>query len=51
MSADAAQIECAEGESVFHSDRAQSKARLVNALMVSGGMLKIDAVSLAETEG
>ena len=31
--------------------RAQSKARLVNALMVSGGMLKIDAVSLAETEG
>ena len=34
---------------MFHLDRARSKACLINALMVSGGMLKIDAVSLAET--
>ena len=34
---------------MFHSDRARSKAHLVDALMVLGGMLKIDAVSLAET--
>ena len=49
LSADAAQTERAEGKRVFHSDRAQSKAHLVDALMVLGGMLKIDAVSLAET--
>ncbi len=48
-SADAARMERAEGKRVFHSDRARSKARLVNALMVLGGMLKIDAVSLVET--
>ncbi len=49
LAADAARTERAEGERVFHSVRARSKARLVDALMVSGGMLKIDAVSLAET--
>jgi hypothetical protein len=49
LSVDSARTERAEGERVFHSDRARSKARLVDALMVSGGMLKIDAVSLAET--
>ena len=49
LAADAARTERAEGERAFHSDRARSKARLVDALMVSGGMLKIDAVSLAET--
>ena len=49
LSADAARTERAEGERVFHSDRAQSKARLIDALMVSGGMLKINAVNLAET--
>ena len=41
--------DAAEDERVFHSDQARSKACLVDALMVSGGMLKIDAVSLAET--
>jgi hypothetical protein len=49
LATDAARTERAEGERAFHSDRARSKARLVDALMVSGGMLKIDAVSLAET--
>ena len=48
-SADVARTERAEGERVFHPDRAQSKARLVDTLMVSGGMLKINAMSLAET--
>ena len=47
LSADAARTERAEGERVFHSDRARSKARLIN--MVLGGMHKINAVSLAET--
>ena len=41
--------DAAKGERVFHSDQARSKACLVAALMVSGGMLKIDTVSLAET--
>ena len=41
--------DAAKGERVFHSDQARSKACLVDALMVLGGMLKIDAVSLAET--
>jgi len=49
LAADAARTERAKGERVFHSDRAQSKAHLVNTLRVSGRMLKIDAVSLAET--
>jgi hypothetical protein len=49
LSADAARTERAEGERVFHLDRARSKARLINALMVLGGMHKINAVSLAET--
>jgi hypothetical protein len=48
LSADAAWTERAEGERVFHSDRARSKACLIDALMVSGGMLKINAVNLAE---
>lgn len=33
----------------FHTNRAHTKARLIDALMISGGMLKIDAVSLADT--
>ena len=38
LSTDAAGTERAEGERVFHSDRALSKARLVDALIVLGGM-------------
>jgi hypothetical protein len=37
LAADVVRTERAEGELVFHSDRAQSKACLVDALMVLGG--------------
>jgi hypothetical protein len=40
LAADAARTERAEGERVFHSDRARSKARLIDALLVSGGVLR-----------
>ena len=38
LSTDAVRTERAKGERVFHSDRALSKACLVDALIVLGGM-------------
>jgi len=43
------QYERTIGIQSFHTNRARTKARLIDALMISGGMLKIDAVSLADT--
>jgi hypothetical protein len=44
-----AQYERCIGIQSFHTNRAHTKAQLIDALMISGGMLKIDAVSLADT--
>ena len=43
------QYERTIGMQSFHTNRARTKARLIDALMISGGMLKIDAFSLADT--
>ena len=41
LAADVVRTERAEGEMVFHSDRARSKACLVNARMVWGGCSRL----------